>query len=125
MRTQTIHRGRDCQGIKWFLERLAATQRIFRATFIRRTDLVVEGELLERKGSIRNLTCKGKPNKLATKNWRPKNGTLPFAPDDHDLFLVYSVEGKKGNDGRGNHWAFIDLRTVREIQFGNQTYKVI
>ena len=126
MRTVLIERRR----VKNVLDTLTRKQQLFSASFLRRTDLVSKDSagnkvVLAPKGSVRRMVCKRKPNLNPTANWRSKGGKLPFNPTDHELYHVYTVEGKLGNDGRGNHWGFICLRTVFEIIWGGMRYKVV
>jgi hypothetical protein len=127
MRKITVKRGQSCEGARSLLERVTRSQHIFRATFNRRTDLIgLDGKtILQPKGAVRHMLCKIKPNLKPTKNWRSKGGQLPFDPASHDLFHVYTTEGQRGNDGRGNHWGFICLRTLSEVRCSGRTYKVV
>jgi len=100
-------------------------QRLFRATFIRRTDLIVRGVVVQPAGSVRHMTCKRKPNLFPTVNWQSKGGSLPFDPVAKGLYHIYTVEGTRGNDGRGNHWGFIDLKTVIELKYRGRRIRVL
>lgn len=98
---------------------------IFCVKFPRRTDKIVGGKVVSKAGSLRTMTCKRKPNLKTTKNWTSKGVERPFRPIDKGLYAVYTVEGKNGKDGNGNHWAFIDLKTVRTIRHNRKTYSVV
>ena len=112
------------QEVPAFLSKLGS--QIFSASFLRRTALVDKRtkQVLAPVGSVRHIVCKLKPNLEPTKDWSSQGAERPFDPAEKGLYPVYTVEGKPGNDGRGNHWAFIDLKTVFELHVNGKRIKV-
>ena len=112
------------QEVPAFLSKLGS--QIFSASFLRRTALVDKRtkQVLAPVGSVRHLTCKLKDNNQSTADWSDKGGKRTYDPAEYDLFPVYTVEGVKGNDGKGNHFATICLRTVFELRVNGKRIKV-
>ena len=100
-------------------------QYFFSADFLTRRARKNADGTVRPAGSQRHLVCKKKPNINSTKNWESKGGTLRFDPVKHDLYHVYTTEGANGDDGEGNHWGFICLRSCYQLQIQGVTYKVI
>lgn len=123
MRTTKIKRTR----VKGLLDAISSNGQIFQATWTRRTPLVGKnGTVLQPRGALRKMTCIVKRDKKPTKDWSPSvTAEHGYDYDERGLYKVYTTEGSKGNDGRGNHWAFICLRSLREVVCNGHRYEII
>lgn len=94
----------------------SAPEYIFSVKFRTRNDRKNLDDTIRPAGTIRHLTSKRKQNNLPTKDWTSKRGRLNYNPVQHDLFQCYTIEGRGGDDGRGNHWAMVCCRSAFVIK---------
>jgi hypothetical protein len=103
----------------------SAPQYFFSAEFLTRNDRKNDDGTIRKAGTLRHLVCKRKPNLKPTKNWTSKGGKLSFDPVEKELYHVYTTEGANGDDGKGNHWGFICLRSCSQLKIMGNDFAVI
>jgi len=101
-------------------------QYFFSADFLTRNARKNSDGTVRPAGFPRHLICKNKPNRKPTKDWTPTpGGKLRFDPVGLKLYHVYTTEGKKGDDGKGNHWGFICLKTCWRLHLLGADFGVV
>ena len=113
------------EQLRDLLDRLTShPEYFFSADFKTRNDRKNADGTIRPAGTDRHLVCKRKQNIKTTKDWTSKGGRLRFDPVVKQLFHVYTTEGPNGDDGTGNHWGFICLRSCWRVRVKGTVFLV-